>query len=113
MQLAAGWLLYQAETFEERNDYLEWYSKGNLPEITHALDIKFHRVAPEMVKANRINIDMCSQSGNSVLQNLHNSMLGSCGDKGTILVSLQLFSTPSTFRAGRCHFLGWRQTRFR
>jgi hypothetical protein len=60
MQLAAGWLLLQAETIEERNDYLEWIAKGNLAEITHALDIKFHRVAPDLVRGNPINPDLWS-----------------------------------------------------
>ncbi len=57
-QFAGAWLLNQAETIEERADYNEWIAKGNGAELTHALDIKFHRVAPKLVEAAALNPDL-------------------------------------------------------
>ena len=57
-QFAGAWLLNQAETIEERADYNEWIAKGNGAELTHALDIKFHRVAPKLVESAALNPDL-------------------------------------------------------
>lgn len=57
-QFAGPWLLNHAATFEERADYNEWIAKGNGAELTHALDIKFHRVAPKLVEAGALNPDL-------------------------------------------------------
>ena len=57
-QFAGAWILNQAETIEERSDYNEWIAKGNGAELTHALDIKFHRVAPKLVEAGALNPDL-------------------------------------------------------
>jgi|GEM_PF-1967853 len=48
-------LLRLAETFEERSDYVDWAAKGNVAELTHALDLKFHRVIPKVVEAGPLN----------------------------------------------------------
>jgi hypothetical protein len=56
--LAFAWLQFQAETIEERNEYLDWAAKSNGGELTHALDIKFHRVAPKLVEAGQLNPDL-------------------------------------------------------
>ncbi len=59
-QFAGAWILNQAETIEERADYNEWIAKGNGAELTHALDIKFHRIAPKLVEAGALNPDLWS-----------------------------------------------------
>ena len=53
-------LLRLAESFNERTDYREWVEKGNLAELSHAMDLKFHRVLPALVEAGPINPDMWS-----------------------------------------------------
>jgi len=47
-----------AENYEERSEYLEWIAKGNAAELTHAMDIRFHRVAPELVQNGPMNPDL-------------------------------------------------------
>lgn len=59
-QFAGPWLIFQADTIEERTDYLNWYAKGSGAELTHALDIKFHRVAPKLVEAGALNPELWS-----------------------------------------------------
>lgn len=54
---AAAWLLYQAETWEERLEIQALIAAGNGNELTHLLDLKFHRVAPKLVEAGPINPD--------------------------------------------------------
>jgi hypothetical protein len=54
-QLAAPFILYQAESYEERADYLDWIAKNNGAELLHALDIQFHRVSPKVVEATPLN----------------------------------------------------------
>jgi len=51
-------LLRLAETFEERNDYTEWFAKGQLTELAHAMDLQFHRVLPGVVEAGPLDATM-------------------------------------------------------
>jgi len=60
LRIAFAWLILQAETIEERSDYLEWAARGNVAELTHELDLKFHRVAPKLVEGSTINPDLWS-----------------------------------------------------
>lgn len=50
-------LLRLAENFEERSEYVEWQAKGNAAELLHAMDLKFHRVLPELVTAGPLESD--------------------------------------------------------
>lgn len=54
-QAIASFLLLQAETIGERTEYLDWIAKNNGGQLLHALDIKFHRVAPKLVESGPLN----------------------------------------------------------
>lgn len=57
-QFAGAWLMLQADSIEERTEILDWIAKSNGAELTHALDIKFHRVAPKLLEAGALNPDL-------------------------------------------------------
>jgi hypothetical protein len=51
-------LLRLAETFEERNEYTEWFAKGQVPELAHAMDLQFYRVLPKLVDEGPLDATM-------------------------------------------------------
>lgn len=50
-QVAAPFLLLQAETFEERTAVLALTAANNGTELAHLLDVRFHRVYPKLFEA--------------------------------------------------------------
>jgi hypothetical protein len=51
-------LLRLADTFEERNEYTEWFAKGQLAELAHAMDLQFNRVLPTLVQSGPLDATM-------------------------------------------------------